>query len=90
MVGNVLLLKHVESVPQPALAFAHLFAEAGAPPSVYTTIFASIEQIGGLIEDSPIRGITFTGSECADAEVAGRAGRSRKKPVMELGGEVIR
>ncbi len=86
MVGNVLLLKHAESVPQSALAFARLFDEAGAPPGVYTNIFASIEQIGRLIEDSRIRGITFTGSECAGADVAGRAGRSLKKSVMELGG----
>lgn len=89
MVGNVLLLKHAESVPQSALAFARLFEEAGAPPGVYTNIFASIEQIGRLIEDSRIRGVTLTGSERAGAEVAGRAGRSLKKSVMELG-EVIR
>src|SRR3984893_11163974 len=31
MVGNVLLLKHAENVPQAALAFARLFEEAGAP-----------------------------------------------------------
>ncbi|WP_241974860.1 aldehyde dehydrogenase family protein [Paraburkholderia sp. BL17N1] len=31
MVGNVLLLKHAESVPQSALAFARLFEKAGAP-----------------------------------------------------------
>lgn len=86
MVGNVLLLKHAESVPQSALAFARLFEEAGAPPGVYTNIFASIEQIGRLIEDSRIRGVTLTGSERAGAAVAGRAGRSLKKSVMELGG----
>jgi succinate-semialdehyde dehydrogenase/glutarate-semialdehyde dehydrogenase len=86
MVGNVLLLKHAENVPQSALAFARLFSEAGAPPGVYTNIFASIEQIGRLIEDSRIRGVTLTGSERAGAAVAGRAGRSLKKSVMELGG----
>lgn len=86
MVGNVLLLKHAESVPQSALAFARLFREAGAPSGVYTNIFASIEQIGRLIEDSRIRGVTLTGSERAGAAVAGRAGRSLKKSVMELGG----
>ena len=86
MVGNVLLLKHAESVPQSALAFARLFREAGAPSGVYTNIFASIEQIGRLIEDSRIRGVTLTGSERAGAAVAGRAGGSLKKSVMELGG----
>jgi succinate-semialdehyde dehydrogenase/glutarate-semialdehyde dehydrogenase len=86
MVGNVLLLKHAESVPQSALAFARLFEEAGAPPGIYTNIFASIGQIERLIEDSRIRGVTLTGSERAGAAVAGRAGGNLKKSVMELGG----
>ncbi len=86
MLGNVLLLKHAEIVPQSALAFARLFEEAGAPTGVYTNIFASIQQIERLIEDPRIRGITLTGSERAGAAVAGRAGRSLKKSVMELGG----
>lgn len=86
MVGNVLLLKHAENVPQSALAFARLFEEAGAPSGVYTNIFASIKQIERLIEDSRIRGVTVTGSERAGAAVAERAGRNLKKSVMELGG----
>ncbi|SDZ17680.1 succinate-semialdehyde dehydrogenase / glutarate-semialdehyde dehydrogenase [Nitrosomonas sp. Nm33] len=86
MVGNVLLLKHAESVPQSALAFARLFEEAGAPAGVYANIFASIEQTERLIEDPRVRGVTLTGSERAGAAVAGRAGRSLKKSVMELGG----
>jgi succinate-semialdehyde dehydrogenase/glutarate-semialdehyde dehydrogenase len=68
------------------LAFARLFEEAGAPTGVYTNIFASIQQIERLIEDPRIRGVTLTGSEQAGAAVAGRAGRSLKKSVMELGG----
>ena len=86
MVGNVLLLKPAESVPQSALLFARLFEEAGAPTGVFTNIFASIEQTERLIEDLRIRGVTLTGSERAGAAVAGRAGRSLKKSVMELGG----
>jgi succinate-semialdehyde dehydrogenase/glutarate-semialdehyde dehydrogenase len=86
MLGNVLLLKHAEIVPRSALAFARLFEEAGAPTGVYTNIFASIQQIERLIEDPRIRGVTLTGSEQAGAAVAGRAGRSLKKSVMELGG----
>lgn len=86
MVGNVLLLKHAENVPQSALAFARLFEEAGAPAGVYTNIFASIEQVGKLIEDPRVRGVTVTGSERAGAAVAERAGRYLKKSVMEMGG----
>jgi succinate-semialdehyde dehydrogenase/glutarate-semialdehyde dehydrogenase len=84
--GNVLLLKHAENVPQSALAFARLFEEAGAPKGVYSNIFASIEQIGRVINDPRVRGVTVTGSERAGASVAERAGRNLKKAVMELGG----
>jgi len=86
MAGNVLIIKHAENVPQCALAFARLFADAGAPAGVYTNVFASIDQVGRLIEDPRIAGVTVTGSERAGSAVAERAGRSLKKAVMELGG----
>jgi succinate-semialdehyde dehydrogenase/glutarate-semialdehyde dehydrogenase len=86
MVGNVLLLKHAESVPQSALAFARLFEQAGAPEGVYTNLFISIEQAGRVIDDPRVRGVTLTGSERAGAAVAERAGRNLKKVVLELGG----
>lgn len=84
--GNVLLLKHAENVPQSALALARLFEEAAAPTGVYTNLFASIEQIGSVIEDPRVRGVTITGSERAGAAVAERAGRALKKVVAEMGG----
>jgi succinate-semialdehyde dehydrogenase/glutarate-semialdehyde dehydrogenase len=86
MVGNVLLLKHAENVPQSALAFARLFEEAGAPDGVYTNLFISIEQAGRVIDDPRVQGVTLTGSERAGAAVAERAGRNLKKVVLELGG----
>ncbi|NDZ17725.1 succinate-semialdehyde dehydrogenase [Variovorax sp. WS11] len=86
MVGNTLLLKHAENVPRSALAFARLFEEAGAPAGVYTNLFASVEQIGRVIGDARVRGVTVTGSERAGASVAEKAGHSLKKAVMELGG----
>ncbi len=86
MAGNVLLLKHAESVPRCALAFERLLKEAGAPAGVYTNIFADHDQIGRLIADSRIAGVTVTGSERAGAAIAEKAGRNLKKVVMELGG----
>lgn len=86
MVGNVLLLKHAETVPQSALAFARLFEEAGSPVGVYSNLFANVAQIARIIEDPRVRGVTVTGSERAGAAVAERAGRHLKKAVMELGG----
>jgi succinate-semialdehyde dehydrogenase/glutarate-semialdehyde dehydrogenase len=86
MAGNVLVIKHAENVPQCALAFARLFEQAGAPAGAYTNVFASIGQIGRVIEDPRIAGVTVTGSERAGSAVAERAGRNLKKSVMELGG----
>lgn len=84
--GNVLVVKHAESVPQCALALERLFKKAGAPDGVYTNIFASIEQVGHAIDDPRVAGVTVTGSERAGSAVAERAGRNLKKVVMELGG----
>jgi len=86
MAGNVLIIKHAENVPQCALAFSRIFEKAGAPAGVYTNVFASIDQIGRVIEDPRIAGVTVTGSERAGSAVAERAGRNLKKTVMELGG----
>jgi succinate-semialdehyde dehydrogenase/glutarate-semialdehyde dehydrogenase len=86
MVGNVLIVKHANNVPQSALAFAEILEEAGAPTGAYTNIFASFDQVGRLIENPCVRGVTVTGSERAGAAVAERAGRALKKSVMELGG----
>lgn len=84
--GNVVLMKHAESVPQCALAFARLFEEAGAPQGAYTNLFCGIDQIAKLVDDFRVRGVTLTGSERAGASVGERAGRNLKKAVLELGG----
>jgi succinate-semialdehyde dehydrogenase / glutarate-semialdehyde dehydrogenase len=86
MVGNTLIVKHASSVPQCAAAFADVMRRAGAPEGAYTNIYATSDQIGTLIDDDRIRGVTVTGSERAGAAVAERAGRNLKKSVMELGG----
>jgi len=84
--GNVVLMKHAQNVPQCALAFAKLFEEAGAPEGAYTNLFCSVEQIGTLIDDFRVRGVTLTGSERAGISVGERAGRNLKKVILELGG----
>jgi len=86
VVGNVLVVKHASNVPQSALALARMLEEAGAPKGAYTNIFASTDQVGRLIEDPRVRGVTLTGSEGAGAAVAERSGRNLKKSVLELGG----
>jgi succinate-semialdehyde dehydrogenase/glutarate-semialdehyde dehydrogenase len=59
---------------------------AGVPAGAYVNIFATTDQVGTIIDDPRIRGVTLTGSEKAGATVAERAARNLKKSVLELGG----
>lgn len=84
MAGNVVMVKHAESVPQCALAFEKLWLEAGAPAGAYTNLFISHDQVSRLIEDPRIKGVALTGSLGAGKAVAGQAGENLKKSTMEL------
>jgi succinate-semialdehyde dehydrogenase/glutarate-semialdehyde dehydrogenase len=86
MAGNVVMVKHAGCVPQCAIAFEKLWAEAGAPQGAYTNVFASYDQINQLIDDPRVKGVALTGSEDAGKRVAARAGKNLKKSTMELGG----
>lgn len=86
VLGNTVVLKHAESVPGSAALIADLAREAGLPDGVYTNVFASHEQIGRIIEDPRVQGVSLTGSERAGSAVAARAGAALKKCVLELGG----
>ncbi|MBU8807495.1 NAD-dependent succinate-semialdehyde dehydrogenase [Mycolicibacterium goodii] len=86
LLGNTLLLKHAESVPQCALAFAELMRDAGVPDGVYTNLFATFDQVATIIADPRVQGVSVTGSERAGAAIAGLAGQALKKCVLELGG----
>jgi succinate-semialdehyde dehydrogenase/glutarate-semialdehyde dehydrogenase len=86
VLGNTILLKHAETVPQCALAIEQLFRDAGAPEGVLTNVFLKIADVEKVIADRRVQGVTLTGSERAGASVAEIAGRNLKKSVLELGG----
>jgi succinate-semialdehyde dehydrogenase / glutarate-semialdehyde dehydrogenase len=86
VLGNTIILKHAENVPQCALAIEQLFADAGAPEGVFTNVFLQIPDVEQVIADRRVQGVTLTGSERAGASVAEIAGRHLKKSVLELGG----
>ncbi|MCV7420521.1 NAD-dependent succinate-semialdehyde dehydrogenase [Mycobacterium yunnanensis] len=86
VIGNPMLLKHAPQCPHSAAAIAELFADAGVPAGVLTNVYASNEQIAGLIADPRVQGVSLTGSERAGAAVAEVAGRHLKKVLLELGG----
>ena len=86
MAGNVGVLKHAPNVPGCALASEEVFAQAGFPPGLFTTLFVDVAAVEGIINDPAIAAVTLTGSGQAGSVVAAQAGRVLKKCVLELGG----
>ena len=72
-VGNPVLLKHAENVPQCAELFEALVRDAGAPEGVLRNLFITKEQVAVLIGDDRVQGVALTGSERAGSAVAARA-----------------
>ncbi|GAB3283376.1 NAD-dependent succinate-semialdehyde dehydrogenase [Kineosporia babensis] len=86
VLGNTVILKHAECVPQTALAVAQIMKDAGVPEGAYVNVFATHEQVETIIADRRVQGVSLTGSERAGAVVAALAGQYLKKCVLELGG----
>ena len=86
VLGNTVVLKHAENVPQCALAIEQLFTDAGAPKGVFTNVFLRIDDVEQVVADPRVQGVTLTGSERAGSAVGALAGKHLKKSVLELGG----
>ncbi|TMQ71036.1 MAG: NAD-dependent succinate-semialdehyde dehydrogenase [Candidatus Eisenbacteria bacterium] len=86
LAGNVVLLKHASNVPGSALAAERVFADAGCPPGVFTTLLIGASAAEALVAHPAIAALTLTGSEAAGIALAARAGAALKKCVLELGG----
>ncbi len=84
--GNVMLLKHASNVPQAAMAIEEVFREAGLPEGVFQTLLIGSAAVDRIVADRRVAGVTLTGSEGAGSQVAGTAGKTLKKSVLELGG----
>ena len=86
MAGNTLVVKHSSNVPQCALAFEEVLAQAGAPAGLYTNLFVTHEQSDRVVDDKRIKGVAFTGSFDAGRGIAARAAHNVKISSLELGG----
>ena len=86
MAGNVLMVKHAGNVPQCAIAFEALWAEAGAPAGLYINLLISYDQADAVIDDPRVKGVALTGSAAAGRKIAARAGQNLKPSSLELGG----
>ena len=80
------MLKHASTVPQCALEIENIIRDAGFPEGVFQTLLVSSADVAGIIVDSRIAAVTFTGSEGAGRSVGEAAGKALKKTVLELGG----
>jgi succinate-semialdehyde dehydrogenase/glutarate-semialdehyde dehydrogenase/succinate-semialdehyde dehydrogenase len=90
LAGNVVLVKHAETVQGSARAIAQLVRDAGGPDGLCTNLAIPNETIADvarqIVLDPRIRAVTLTGSTGAGRAVAEAAGSVGKKVVLELGG----
>lgn len=84
--GNTIILKHARNCPRAALAIERILHDAGLPRDAYINAFVDSRQVGMIVADDRVRGVSLTGSEKAGAAVGEIAGRHMKKYVLELGG----
>lgn len=84
--GNTVLLKHASNVPGCAMMIESLFADAGFPEGVFTTLLIESSSVGSVIAHPAVQAVSLTGSDAAGAKVAAQAGEHLKKCVLELGG----
>ncbi|WP_374455373.1 aldehyde dehydrogenase family protein [Nocardioides sp.] len=88
--GDAGVLKHSPNVTGCALAIESLFADAGAPAGLFTTLVLADDQLGEMtpriVGDPRVAAVTLTGSERAGEAIGAAAGRFLKKSVLELGG----
>ncbi|GAA4091854.1 aldehyde dehydrogenase family protein [Nocardioides kongjuensis] len=86
LLGNTIVLKHAAQCPRSAALQAQIFVDAGLPEGAYVNVYATSDQIAGVIADPRIHGVSLTGSERAGSIIGELAGRHLKKCVLELGG----
>ncbi|WP_287900350.1 NAD-dependent succinate-semialdehyde dehydrogenase [Arthrobacter sp.] len=86
VLGNTVLLKHASICAKSNLLIQEILEAAGVPVGGYQALFVSHEQIGTIIADPRVQGVSLTGSEQAGARIAAQAGAQLKKCVLELGG----
>lgn len=84
--GNGVLLKHAPNVPCCALQIEEAFRAAGLPAGLFANLFVDVPEVGRLVRDRRVQGVTLTGSTRAGRSVAGIAGAEVKTCVLELGG----
>ncbi|QBK25065.1 CoA-acylating methylmalonate-semialdehyde dehydrogenase [Ureibacillus thermophilus] len=84
-VGNAIILKPSEKVPQSALYLSKLWKEAGLPDGIWTVINGDQEAVREILENETVKAIHFVGSTPV-AEYIYQTGTKYNKRVAALGG----
>ena len=87
MAGNTVILKHAEQTPICAERFAAAFAFAEAPEGVFQYLHLAHEQIPGIIADTRVAGVSFTGSVGGGEAIQQAVGKRFITAGLELGGK---
>jgi acyl-CoA reductase-like NAD-dependent aldehyde dehydrogenase len=87
MAGNAVVLKHSPQTPLVAERFAECFAEAGLPKGVFQVLHLTHEDAEGLIRDSRVNHVAFTGSVATGHKVQRAAAERFISVGLELGGK---
>ncbi|MEU9019696.1 aldehyde dehydrogenase family protein [Actinomadura sp. NPDC048394] len=78
--GNTIVLKHAPQCPASAAALGQIFLDAGFPAGAYVNVYATNDQVAGMIADPSVQGVSPTGSERAELPFGGieRSGFGRE------------
>ena len=73
VLGNTILLKHADICAKSNLVIQEIMEAAGVPVGGYQALFVSHDQIGTIIADPRVQGVSLTGSERAGAIIGAKA-----------------
>ncbi len=82
--GNAILLKHASNVSGSALLLEDVFEQWR--PGLLKAVLIRSTQVGEIIADSRVAGVSLTGGDVAGRAVGAAAGAALKPSVLELGG----
>ncbi|MCB0571100.1 MAG: aldehyde dehydrogenase family protein, partial [Phaeodactylibacter sp.] len=87
MAGNTVILKHAQQTPLCAERYAAAFAYAGLPEGVFQYLHLTHEQVAGMVGDTRIAHVAFTGSVSGGHAIQQAASRRFIAAGLELGGK---
>lgn len=84
-VGNAVILKASEKVPQSAIYLAELWSEAGLPDGIFNVVNGAVDVVTALTTHEDIQAISFVGSTKV-AKIVHETGTKHGKRVNAFGG----